>query len=150
MCLVEGTRLRQTRSSPCGGDRDQPTDSRSSARPRSHPAPTEPEEQHLKIGILGTGQVARLLAAAWANASHEITLGSRDPGPTRLDVPVKALADTIGWVDVVVNATPGAATLATLFTIDSGRFAGKTVIDVANAYTPELALAHPNSSFRTL
>jgi predicted dinucleotide-binding enzyme len=100
----------------------------------------------MKIGILGTGQVARLLAAAWDNADHEITLGSRDPGPKRLDVPVKTLADTVGWADVVVNATPGAATLATLATVDAGLFAGKTLIDVANAYTPELGLAYPNSS----
>jgi predicted dinucleotide-binding enzyme len=100
----------------------------------------------MKIGILGTGQVARLLAAAWDNAGHEITLGSRGPGPKRLDVPVKTLADTVGWADVVVNATPGAATLATLSTVDAGLFAGKTLIDVANAYTPELGLAYPNSS----
>ena len=43
----------------------------------------------MKIGILGTGHVARLLASAWANAGHEITLGSRDPGAKRLDFPVQ-------------------------------------------------------------
>ena len=100
----------------------------------------------MKIGILGTGQVARMLATAWNNAGHELTLGSRDPGPKRLDIPVKALADTVGWADVVVNAMPGAATLATLSTVDAGLFAGKTLIDVANAFTPELALVYPNSS----
>src|SRR5437588_12945186 len=100
----------------------------------------------MKIGILGTGQVARLLATAWGNAGHEIALGSRDPGHQRLDVPVKPLADTVWWADVVVNATPGATTLATLSTFDAGLFAGKTLIDVANALTPELALAYPNSS----
>src|SRR5204863_8083548 len=99
----------------------------------------------MKIGILGTGQVARLLATAWGNAGHEITLGSQDPGPKRLDIPVKSLSDTVGWADVVVNAIPGAATLATLATVDTGLFADKTLIDVANAFTPELALAYPNS-----
>ena len=48
----------------------------------------------MKIGILGTGHVARLLASAWANAGHEITLGSRDPGAKRLDFPVKTLLQT--------------------------------------------------------
>ncbi len=100
----------------------------------------------MKIGILGTGHVAHLLASAWANVGHEITLGSRDPGSKRLDFQVTTLADTVRWADVVVNATPGAATLATLSTVDPGRFAGKTLIDVANAMTPAFALVSPNSS----
>lgn len=100
----------------------------------------------MKTGILGTGHVARLLAAAWANAGHEITLGSRDPSSKRLDFPVKTLADTVRWADVVVNATPGAATLATLTTVDPSLFAGKILIDVANAITPAFALVYPNSS----
>ena len=100
----------------------------------------------MKIGILGTGHVARLLASAWANAGHEITLGSRDPTAKRLDFPVTTLADTVQWADLVVNATPGAATLATLASVDPSLFAGKTLIDVANALTPAFALAYPNSS----
>jgi predicted dinucleotide-binding enzyme len=100
----------------------------------------------MKIGILGTGHVARLLSSAWANAGHEIALGSRDPSAKRLDFPVTTLADTVQWADIVVNATAGAATLATLATVDPGRFAGKTLIDVANAFTPAFALVYPNSS----
>lgn len=100
----------------------------------------------MKIGILGTGHAAHLLASAWANAGHEITLGSRDPGAKQLDFPVTTLADTVRRADVVVNATPGAATLATLSTVDPGWFAGKTLIDVANAITPAIALVYPNSS----
>ena len=100
----------------------------------------------MKIGILGTGNVAQLLATAWGKAGHEVNLGSRDPGSKRLDVPVKTLADTVGWADVVVNATPGVASLATLSTVDAGLFAGKTLIDLANAPTAEFVLAYPNSS----
>jgi predicted dinucleotide-binding enzyme len=100
----------------------------------------------MKIGILGTGHVAQLLGSAWANAGHEITLGSRDPGSKRLDFPVNSLADTVRWADIVVNATPGAATLATLSAVDPGLFAGKTLIDVGNAIAPALALVYPNSS----
>src|SRR5438132_7582551 len=100
----------------------------------------------MKIGILGPGHVARLLAFAWANAGHEITLGSRDPGSKRLDFPVNTLADTVRWANTVVNATPGAASLAMLSTVDPGLFAGKTLIDVANAITPAIALVYPNSS----
>ena len=100
----------------------------------------------MKIGILGTGHVARLLAPAWARAGHEITFGSRDPGAKKVDFPVTTLAETFKWADVVVNATPGAASVATLSTVDSGRFAGKTLIDVGNAFTPAFALVYPNSS----
>jgi 8-hydroxy-5-deazaflavin:NADPH oxidoreductase len=100
----------------------------------------------MKIGILGTGNVAHLLASAWANAGHEITLGSRTAGTKTLDFPVTTLADTVRWAEVVVNATPGAATLATLSIVDPDGFAGKTLIDVANAIAPTFALVYPNSS----
>src|SRR5690242_2463559 len=100
----------------------------------------------MKIGILGTGNVAGLLATAWGKAGHEITLGSRDPGSKRLDFPVRTMADTVRWADVVVNATPGVVSLATLSAVDAGLFAGKTLIDLANALTPEFNLAYPNSS----
>ena len=33
----------------------------------------------MKLGILGTGHVAKTLSAAWSQ-THEIRLGSRDPG----------------------------------------------------------------------
>ena len=100
----------------------------------------------MKIGILGTGNVARVLATAWSKAGHEITLGSRDPGSKTLDVPIKSVADTVQWADVVVNATPGVVSLATLSAVDARLFAGKTLIDLANALTPEFNLAYPNSS----
>ena len=45
-----------------------------------------------------------------------------------------------------MNATPGVVSLATLSTIGAGLFTGKTLIDVANAYTPAFTLAYPNSS----
>jgi predicted dinucleotide-binding enzyme len=56
------------------------------------------------------------------------------------------MADTVRWADVVVNATPGVVSLATLSAVDAGLFAGKTLIDLANALTPEFNLAYPNSS----
>jgi predicted dinucleotide-binding enzyme len=100
----------------------------------------------MKIGILGTGHVAHLLATAWTGAGHQVTLGSRDPASKKLDFPITTLADTVQGADIVVNATPGAASLATLSSIDPKLFAGKTLIDVANAVTPAFALAYPNSS----
>lgn len=100
----------------------------------------------MRIGILGTGRVAQTLADSWAAAGHAIQFGSRDPQSKALDFPVGGLADTVASADIVVNATPGAASLQTLTAIGAERFAGKTVIDVANANTREFDLVYPNSS----
>ena len=100
----------------------------------------------MKIGILGTGHVAGLLAAAWQKAGHDITLGSRDPGSKQLNFAVDTLAGTARGADVVVNAIIGAAAVETISSIDSDVFDGKTVIDVTNALTPSFELVYPQSS----
>ena len=71
----------------------------------------------MKIGILGTGHVAGLLAAAWQKAGHDITLGSRDPGSKQLDFAVDTLAGTARGADVVVNAIIGSAAVETISSI---------------------------------
>ena len=100
----------------------------------------------MKIGILGTGHVAGLLAAAWQKAGHDITLGSRNPGSKQLDFPVDTLAATARGADVVVNAVIGAAAVEAISSIDPDVFDGKTVIDVTNALTPGFELVYPDSS----
>jgi hypothetical protein len=99
------------------------------------------------IAILGTGNVAQTLARAWRAAGHQVTLGSRDPAAKAdLDGPVAALADAVAGAEVVVNATPGAQSLALIEGIGAAAFAGKVLIDVANAGTPSFELVYPNSS----
>lgn len=100
----------------------------------------------MRIGVLGTGGVAQMLAAAWSRAGHEVDLGSRDPGSKSLDVAVRPLADVVADAEVVVNATPGADSLDALSAVGASRFAGKVLIDVANANTPSFELVYPNSS----
>jgi predicted dinucleotide-binding enzyme len=100
----------------------------------------------VRIGVLGTGGVAQTMAAAWSKAGHEVNLGSRNPESKSLDVPVRPLADVVAGADVVVNATPGADSLDTLIAIGAPSFAGKVLIDVANANTPSFELVYPNSS----
>jgi predicted dinucleotide-binding enzyme len=90
--------------------------------------------------------VAQTLAAGWAQAGHDIVLGSRTPQAKSLSIPVAGLAETVDAADVVVNATPGAQSLQTLTGIGAEHFAGKIVIDVANAGTPDFELVYPNSS----
>lgn len=100
----------------------------------------------MRIGILGTGRVAQTLAARWATAGHDIQFGSRDPQAKTLDFPVGDLTGAVAAADVVVNATLGAVSLEILTGIGAEHFAGKVVIDVANASTPQFDLVYPNSS----
>lgn len=101
----------------------------------------------MRIGILGTGNVAQTLARRWAAAGHQIRFGSRNPvGKDGLGAPVTTLAGAVAESEVVVNATPGSASLDTLEAIGAEAFAGKIVIDVANANTPSFELVYPNSS----
>jgi predicted dinucleotide-binding enzyme len=45
-----------------------------------------------------------------------------------------------------VNATPGSASLEAVEAIGGAAFAGKVLVDVANAVTPSFELVYPNSS----
>jgi predicted dinucleotide-binding enzyme len=100
----------------------------------------------MHIGVLGTGRVARTIAAAWSRSGHQLSLGSRDPASKSPGVPVRSLAEVVATADVIVNATPGAASLLTLSAVGADAFAGKVLIDVANANTPAFELVYPNSS----
>jgi len=101
----------------------------------------------MRIGIIGTGRVAQALAGRWTTAGHDITLGSRDPRAKQgLGFTVAALTDATGPADVVVNATPGASSLASLTQAGAGALDGKVLIDVANAVTGAGGLAYSDSS----
>jgi len=101
----------------------------------------------MQLGIMGTGNVAQTLARRWSAAGHQITFGSRDPASkSALDAPVTSLAAAVADNDVVVNATPGSATLELVAGIGAAAFAGKVLVDVANASTPSFELVYPNSS----
>ena len=101
----------------------------------------------MQIAILGTGNVAQTLARRWSAAGHEITFGSRDPASAgALDAPVTSLADAVARHDVVVNATPGSASLELAVRIGPAAFAGTVLVDIANAVTPSFELVYPNSS----
>src|ERR1019366_763737 len=101
----------------------------------------------MQLGIMGTGNVAQTLARRWSAAGHQITFGSRDPASkSALDAPVTSLAAAVADNDVVVNATPGAATLELVAGIGGAGFPGKVLVDVANANTPSFELVYPNAS----
>jgi 8-hydroxy-5-deazaflavin:NADPH oxidoreductase len=99
----------------------------------------------MKLGILGTGHVARTLGAAWSTM-HDVTLGSRNPGQQDLGLAVRSLTDTVRASDMVVSAILGSVAVEVISAIEAGAFGGKTLIDVANATTPSFGLVFPNDS----
>jgi 8-hydroxy-5-deazaflavin:NADPH oxidoreductase len=38
----------------------------------------------IRVGVLGTGEVGRRLAAGFSGRGHDVTIGSRDPGKAEL------------------------------------------------------------------
>ena len=107
----------------------------------------------MQIGILGTGNVAQTLARRWSAAGHQVTLGSRQSASTDpassgdLGAPVTSSLDAaVTGSEVVVNATPGSASVQVAEGIGASAFAGKVLVDVANAVTPTFELVYPNSS----
>jgi 8-hydroxy-5-deazaflavin:NADPH oxidoreductase len=101
----------------------------------------------MRIGILGTGRVANAVGNGWAAAGHDVVLGSRTPVERKdLDLPTVGLRDAAAHGDVVVNATSGRVSLDVLGQVGAESLAGKILIDIALAMTPELQLVYPDSS----
>lgn len=92
----------------------------------------------MKIGILGSGDVARTLAGGFLKHGHEVMLGTRDA--TKLNDwsaqhpggRVGAFADAARFGEVVVLAVKGTVAQAALEAAGAEALAGKTVIDAAN------------------
>jgi predicted dinucleotide-binding enzyme len=108
----------------------------------------------MRIGLLGTGNVARALGEAWAAAGHDVLLGSRAPEEKQRELgpalPVAGLAEAAGHGEVLVNATPGTVSLDLLAGIGAGALAGKVLLDVGVGLTDDLRLAHPEESLGEL
>ncbi|MFC5216499.1 NADPH-dependent F420 reductase [Streptomyces coerulescens] len=106
----------------------------------------------MRIGLLGTGNVARALAHGWRAAGHDVLLGSRKPQErTELGLPVADLSATAAHAEVLVNATPGTASVELLHSIGASALAGKPLIDIGVGLTDDYSeLSHPNSSLAEL
>ncbi|SDJ06634.1 NADPH-dependent F420 reductase [Nonomuraea jiangxiensis] len=110
----------------------------------------------MKIGILGTGNVGRALAVGWAGGDHDVVLGSRRSDDTEWraelaaalgkDVPVVDPSSAVVGAEVVVNATPGTASVPLLTGIGAPALAGKVLLDVSVGFTEDGALSHPGES----
>jgi 8-hydroxy-5-deazaflavin:NADPH oxidoreductase len=113
--------------------------------------------QTVRIGIIGSGDVGRALAAGFAGLGHDVKIGSRDPqklvdwaataGP---HVSTGTFAEAAEFGDILVLATLGVATQEAIRLAGIDAFDGKVVIDTTNPLdfgdgTPRLAIGHTDS-----
>ena len=101
--------------------------------------------KQLKIGVLGSGDVGRVLASAFLKEAHQVMLGTRD---TSKDQVVKwkkenpggivgTFSDTAAFGDVLVLATAGSVSLSAIEMAGKENFEEKLVIDATNPIAPE-------------
>lgn len=114
----------------------------------------------MRIGILGTGDVGRVLGAGFARLGHEVKIGSRNPGQEKVTIWVAktgsgvsagTFAEAAAFGEAVVLATLWAGTEEAIRLAKAGNVAGKVVIDATNpldfssGVPPRLALGHTDS-----
>jgi len=92
----------------------------------------------MKVGILGSGDVAKALAAGFIKHGHAVTLGTRDTGKLKdfltqhPGAQAASFADTAKFGELVVLAVKGNVALDALKAAGAANFSGKPVIDATN------------------
>lgn len=91
-----------------------------------------------KIGVLGSGAVAKVLAKGCINAGYDVTVGTRDQGkladwkhqnPTGK---IASFSETAKFGDIIILAVKGTATKQVLEMCGKENLKGKTIIDATN------------------
>ncbi len=92
-----------------------------------------------RVGILGSGDVARRLGAGFAARGYDVMLGSREPKKlaawtteTKGKVAAGTFAQAARHGEVVVLAVHGDAAESVLDSVGAASFAGKLVLDATN------------------
>lgn len=98
----------------------------------------------MKLGILGSGDVARALGAGFSRHGHDVMLGTRDPAKlTEWSAEHGSRAGTVAEAaahgEVVVLAVRGSAAERVLGDAGVANLAGKPVIDTTNPLADEPA-----------
>lgn len=95
----------------------------------------------MKIGIIGTGDMARVLGKQWAKHGHELLFGSRDVDKAQAiaaeissEAKSGTFKDAATWGEVVLIAVHNAAVMDVLQSVGAseGALADKVVIDCNN------------------
>jgi predicted dinucleotide-binding enzyme len=126
----------------------------------------------MKIGIIGSGNVAQTLGGKLLELGHAVTISSRDSSAEKptpwgtlpsadawsaaqreqgRQAAAGSVAETAAFGDLLINATSGAASLDALATADRGDIEGKIMIDLSNpldfsqGMPPSLAFCNTDS-----
>jgi 8-hydroxy-5-deazaflavin:NADPH oxidoreductase len=97
-----------------------------------------PGVTEMKVGIIGSGDVAKTLAAGFIKHGHDVTLGTRETGKladfakANPKAKIANVADAAKFGETVVLAVKGAVASKALESAGAANLAGKTVIDVTN------------------
>lgn len=88
----------------------------------------------MKVGILGSGDVAKALAAGFLEHGHEVMMGTRDPAKLKgwnSKVRVGSFPETASFAELAVLAVKGTAAAEAVRAAGAG-LRGKTLIDATN------------------
>ena len=92
----------------------------------------------MKIGVLGSGDVAKVLAGGFLKHSHDVMIGTRSPekltdwGKQNPKGRTGTFAETANFGEVIVLAVKGTAAGDALKLAGSTNLNGKTIIDATN------------------
>jgi hypothetical protein len=92
----------------------------------------------MKIGVLGSGGVAQVLAAGFVQHGHDVMIGSRDPekladwNEKNSKASRGTFAESAGFGEVIVLAVKGTAASEALGLAGAPNLAGKPIIDACN------------------
>lgn len=92
----------------------------------------------MRIGVLGSGEVGRTLAAGFLKHGHDVLVGTRDPNKLRDWMKANArgsagsFADAANFGDVIVLAVKGSVAAKALRLAGTSQLVGKIVIDACN------------------
>ena len=97
----------------------------------------------MKVGVLGSGDVAKALAAGFVANGHDVMLGTRtaiklaDWAKQNPKVQISSFADSAKFGELIALAVKGTAAQAALRSAKAENLAGKTVIDATNPIADE-------------
>jgi len=95
-----------------------------------------------RVGVLGSGQVAQVLAAGFKKHGHEVRIGSREASKladfsAKSGIAAGDFASVAAFGEIVVLAVKGTAALSALALAGDGNLAGKVVVDATNPIADE-------------
>lgn len=98
----------------------------------------------MKVGVLGSGIVGRVLGAGFLKHGHEVMLGTRDPGKAEVQQWLRenpggragGFDETAKFGEFIVLATLGRAAESAIELAGPANFAAKTVMDTTDPLAP--------------